>query len=72
MNIEITKDRYGCLYARRAETHETLFQFDYRTKHEAGPAWFFWLRNSYSPHKLFGKKKDFPMDFFVNACRVNF
>lgn len=35
-----------------------------------GPAWYFWLRGNYNPYIFNGKKKDFPMEFFVNACRA--
>lgn len=70
MDIKIRKNKYGSLFAVDAETNRELFQFEYRRKCDGGPAWFFWLRGQYDPDKVFGKKKDFPMNFFVNACRA--
>lgn len=71
MDIIITKDKYGSLFAHTPETHYPLFQFEYReTEDMGGPAWYFWLRGDYDPDTFKGTRKDFPMQFFLDACRA--
>lgn len=70
MDINITKDNYGSLFAHTTNSAFPLFQFEYRdTEDKGGPAWYFWLRGGYDPDIFKGKKKDFPMEFFVSACK---
>ena len=71
MKIEIVKNQCGSLFAIDNESCYGLFQFEYReTEEMGGPAWYFWLRGNYDPDIFEGKKKDFPMDFFKDACRA--
>lgn len=70
MKISIENNRYGSLFAVDAESKTILFQFEYRTKADGGPAWFFWLRGNLDPDTIEGKKKDFPMQFFKDACKA--
>ncbi len=70
MEIEIVKNKYGSLFAVDTKSLYGLFQFEYRkTKDMGGPAWYFWLRGGNDPDIFNGKKKDFPMEFFTNACK---
>ena len=68
MDIEITRNKYGSLFA--VVNGFALFQFEYRSKNMGGPAWYFWLRGSYSPDIKAGRKADFPMDYFISAVRA--
>ena len=73
MKITITKkDKDSIsLFAVADSTFIPLFQFEYRdTEEMGGPAWYFWLRGGYDPDIFKGEKKDFPMDFFKDACRA--
>lgn len=64
MDIKITKDNYGHLYA--VDGIVAMFQFVYKADRDE---WFFWLpgRNAYDPTII--KGKEFPLDYFTNACR---
>ena len=70
MEIEIVKNRYDSLFAVDTKTNYGLFQFEYRNKDLGGPAWYFWLRGNYDPDIFNGKRKEFPMEFFNNACKA--
>lgn len=71
MDITITKNNYGSLFAHTADSAFPLFQFEYRKDEKwGGPAWYFWLRGDYDPDIFKGEKKDFPMEFFVSACKA--
>ena len=73
MNITIERrDKDGAsLFAYAEGTYYPLFQFEYRdTESMGGPAWYFWLRGSYDPDIFKGSRKEFPMDFFKDACRA--
>ena len=70
MKINIERNLYGSLFAIDAESQTILFQFEYRRKDLGGPAWFFWLRGNLDPDTIEGKKKDFPMQFFKDACKA--
>ena len=70
MEIEILKNKYGSLFATEKDSCYNLFQFEYRSKDQGGPAWYFWLRGNYDPDIFNGDKKSFPMDFFKDACRA--
>ena len=70
MKINIERNRYGSLFAVDAESKTIFFQFEYRAKADGGPAWFFWLRGDFDPDTIEGKKKDFPMQFFKDACKA--
>ena len=59
------------LFAYTDKSYYPLFQFEYRdTENMGGPAWYFWLRGNYNPDIFKGEKKDFPMEFFVSACKA--
>lgn len=59
------------LFAYTDKSYYPLFQFEYRdTEDMGGPAWYFWLRGDYDPDIFKGEKKDFPMEFFVSACKA--
>ena len=71
MDIIITKDKYGSLFAHTQHTLYPLFQFEYReTEEMGGPAWYFWLRGDYDADIFKGKRTEFPMNFFLDACRA--
>lgn len=62
IKIEIKKNKYGSLFA---VIDYQLFQFEYRDK-----KWYFWIRGDYDP-EIF-EQKDFPMKFFLDACRAKY
>ena len=67
MDINITKDNYGSLFAHTTNSAFPLFQFEYRdTEDKGGPAWYFWLRGDNDPDIFEGKK--FPYGYFKGAC----
>ena len=71
MEITIEKNKYGSLFAYNEKSNYPLFQFEYRhRKEDGGRAWYFWLRGNYDPDIIGGGKKDFPMEFFLDACRA--
>ena len=70
-DIKIQGDKYGSLFAFGANDFYPLFQFEYRENENlGGPAWYFWLRGNYDPNIFKVEKKDFPMEFFKDACRA--
>lgn len=66
MKLEITvkANKYGDLFAFAPFE---LFQFAYRK--ESG-RWLFWLKGELNPEVFPGK--EFPMKFFLDACRAMF
>ena len=70
MEIRIVKDNYGSLFAYNEKYAFALFQFEYRDERMGGPAWYFWLRGDFIPVILECEKKDFPMQFFLDACKA--
>ena len=75
LNIQIRKNEHGNLAAifenedGRAYGYNSLFQFAHRN----GAMWLFWLRRGYRASDLFeGKRKDFPLAFFIDACRATY
>lgn len=68
MEIAIIKNDTALLAVCK---YETLFQFEYREDEiMGGPAWYFWLYGNHNPNIFPGEKKDFPMEFFKDACRA--
>ena len=68
MNIIIkSKDRAFSAYAEN--DFVPLFHFEYRSE---VPAWYFWLRGEANPTIIKGQRKDFPIEFFENACRAKY
>ena len=63
MKIKIIRDKWGSLFAM--DGIYPLFQFEYRKSENR---WLFWLRGDYDPAIFIGR--DFPVKFFVNACRA--
>ena len=65
MDIKITKDNYGRLFA--VEGVVAMFQFGYQADRDE---WLFWMpgRGAYDPTII--KGKDFPLEYFTNACRA--
>lgn len=74
LKIQIKKNEHGNLSAiidsdKDVNSLNTLFEFAYRK--ECG-AWLFWLGRHNIPKEFRGPKKDFPMQFFKDACRAKY
>ena len=64
MEIKITKDNYGHLYA--VEGVVAMFQFGYQADRNE---WLFWMPGRvYDPTII--KGKEFPLGYFTDACRA--
>ena len=74
LKIQIRRKEGGNLCAiveRDGKPRETLFQFDYRNYLDV-PAWLFWTNGQRFPMKFPGARKDFPMQYFRDACRARY
>lgn len=65
LQVEIIRDKYGCLFA--CVPSFMLFKFVYRPEKDL---WLFWLGSHFNPVMFAGKK--FPEAFFNDACRAKF
>ena len=82
LNIQIRRNEHGNLSAifetedGKAHSFNSLFQFAYRkgeNEFEGTPCWCFWLYRGFrASHTFKGERKDFPVEFFLNACRAKY
>ena len=72
MEITIVKNPNSTsLFAVPNDSIYALFQFEWRSGKFGGEkGWYFWPRGNYDPQIFKVKKKDFPMDYFINLCRA--
>lgn len=79
LNVQIHEIEDGNLCAifetnGKVGSFNRLFEFAYRdvcVDEKDKPSWYFWLSPSYRASHIFpGERKDFPLAFFLNACRA--
>lgn len=78
IDIQIRKNSHGNLSAYvdrggRIDSFNELFQFAYRKDEQGNNGrWLFWLTHHNHPTIFACARKDFPMQFFLDACRAKY
>lgn len=73
-----SRDNLSAIFVEngRVDSFNTLFEFAYRKgMQDMGykPSWHFWLNHSsHSSHRTNGERRDFPMAFFLDACKAKY